>query len=85
MHDVGAAFAHGARKYDGVLAPSNLLPTPSVAEIRTINGFSRGQTLRTAAITSSGYAATAIAAVGVGAMIRQRREKLVNEIAVRAV
>ena len=59
----------------------------SVAEIRTQSGSSSGQTVRTSSTTSSTNRArfSKRAAVLVGARVRQRREELVQQVAVRGV
>ena len=67
----------------GVQPPS----TQSVADTRMPTGFSAGNTARTAAKTSSGKRMRfcGAAAVFVGALVRQRRHELVQQIAVAAV
>ena len=59
----------------------------SVAEMRTNSGSSSGHTVRTASTTSSSRRSAVLeaAAVLVGARVRQRREELVQQVAVRGV
>ncbi len=61
--------------------------TQSVAEMRTNRGYPSGQTRRTAVTTSRRRRVrfSKRAAVGIGSLIRERREEFVEQVAVRGM